>query len=73
MSLSTGRLRVAILAHSTSPRGGVVHALELGDALVRLGHEAVVRRIRAASAFSETRYARPFWFRRRRPARMSLS
>jgi glycosyltransferase-like protein len=36
------RLRVAILAHSTSPRGGVVHALELGDALVRLGHEAVV-------------------------------
>jgi glycosyltransferase-like protein len=36
------RLRVAILTHSTSPRGGVVHALELGDALVRLGHEAVV-------------------------------
>ena len=35
-------LRVAILAHSTNPRGGVVHALELGDALVRLGHEAVV-------------------------------
>jgi len=37
-----GALRVAILAHSTNPRGGVVHALELGDALVRLGHEAVV-------------------------------
>jgi glycosyltransferase-like protein len=36
------RLRIAILAHSTSPRGGVVHALELGDALVRLGYEAVV-------------------------------
>jgi glycosyltransferase-like protein len=35
-------LRVAILTHSTNPRGGVVHALELGDALVRLGHEAVV-------------------------------
>ena len=35
-------LRIAILAHSTNPRGGVVHALELGDALVRLGHEAVV-------------------------------
>jgi len=35
-------LRIAILAHSTSPRGGVVHALELGDALTRLGHEAVV-------------------------------
>src|SRR5271155_1430879 len=35
-------MRVAILAHSTNPRGGVVHALELGDALVRLGHEAIV-------------------------------
>jgi glycosyltransferase-like protein len=37
-----GALRVAILTHSTNPRGGVVHALELGDALVRLGNEAVV-------------------------------
>jgi glycosyltransferase-like protein len=36
------RLRVAILAHSTNPRGGVVHALELGDALCRLGHVATV-------------------------------
>ena len=36
------RLRIAILAHSTNPRGGVVHALELGDALTRLGHHAVV-------------------------------
>ena len=34
-------LRVAILAHSTNPRGGVVHALELADALTRLGHEAI--------------------------------
>ena len=33
-------LRIAILAHSTNPRGGVVHALELADALTRLGHEA---------------------------------
>jgi glycosyltransferase-like protein len=38
----TGALRIAILTHSTNPRGGVVHALELGDALVRLGHEAAV-------------------------------
>jgi glycosyltransferase-like protein len=38
----TGALRIAILTHSTNPRGGVVHALELGDALVRLGHDAVV-------------------------------
>jgi glycosyltransferase-like protein len=38
----TTRLRIAILAHSTNPRGGVVHALELGDALCRLGHAATV-------------------------------
>ncbi|GGC47921.1 MSMEG_0565 family glycosyltransferase [Chelatococcus reniformis] len=35
-------LRIAILAHSANPRGGVVHALELAEALVRLGHEPVV-------------------------------
>lgn len=35
-------LRIAILAHSTNPRGGVVHALELADGLTRLGHHAVV-------------------------------
>jgi len=35
-------LRIAILAHSTNPRGGVVHALALGDALCRLGHAATV-------------------------------
>ncbi|WP_042693697.1 MSMEG_0565 family glycosyltransferase [Azospirillum sp. B506] len=35
-------LSVAILAHSTNPRGGVVHALELGDTLAALGHRAVV-------------------------------
>jgi glycosyltransferase-like protein len=34
--------RIAILAHSTNPRGGVIHALELGDALTRLGHQVVV-------------------------------
>ena len=39
----TGKsFRIAILAHSTNPRGGVVHALELADALTRSGHEAVV-------------------------------
>ncbi len=37
-----GRLRIAILTHSTNPRGGVVHALALGEALCGLGHEAVV-------------------------------
>jgi glycosyltransferase-like protein len=35
-------MRVAILTHSTNPRGGVVHGLELGDALCRLGHQVVV-------------------------------
>jgi len=41
--MSTQRaLRIAILSHSTNPRGGVVHALALGDALTRLGHDVVV-------------------------------
>lgn len=35
-------LSVALLTHSTNPRGGVVHALELGEALTALGHRAVV-------------------------------
>ena len=35
-------LRIAILTHSTNPRGGVVHGLELGDALTRLGHDVTV-------------------------------
>jgi len=38
----TGPLRVAILTHSTNARGGVVHALQLGEALTRLGCLAVV-------------------------------
>ena len=39
------RLRIAILAHSTNPRGGVVHALEVGDALTRLGHDVALEAI----------------------------
>lgn len=35
-------MRIAILTHSTNPRGGVAHALAVGEALNRLGHEAVV-------------------------------
>jgi glycosyltransferase-like protein len=51
------RLRIAILAHSTNPRGGVVHALELGDALCRLGHDATVHAPDASGAgfFHQTR------------------
>lgn len=35
-------LRIAILTHSTNPRGGVVHALALGEALTAEGHEVAV-------------------------------
>jgi glycosyltransferase-like protein len=35
-------LRIAMLTHSTNPRGGVVHALEVADALTDLGHEVSV-------------------------------
>ena len=35
-------LQIAILTHSTNPRGGVVHGLELAEALVALGHQAVL-------------------------------
>jgi glycosyltransferase-like protein len=35
-------LRIALLTHSTNPRGGVVHAIELGDALQALGQQVSV-------------------------------
>ncbi|OED00840.1 MSMEG_0565 family glycosyltransferase [Rhizobium sp. YK2] len=35
-------LRIAMLAHSTNPRGGVVHAMHLSEALTALGHEVVL-------------------------------
>lgn len=35
-------LRIALLMHSLNPRGGVVHTLELADALVQLGHDVTV-------------------------------
>ncbi|MCJ2125725.1 MSMEG_0565 family glycosyltransferase [Methylobacterium sp. J-077] len=35
-------LRIAVLTHSTNPRGGVAHGLALAEALCALGHEAVV-------------------------------
>lgn len=49
-------LRIAILVHSTNPRGGVAHALELGDALARLGHDVVVHApdARGGGFFRET-------------------
>jgi glycosyltransferase-like protein len=51
MSFSLERLRIAILAHSTNPRGGVVHALALAEALTELGHEAVVHAPDAGGGF----------------------
>lgn len=35
-------LRVGLLTHSVNPRGGVVHTLELANALVDAGHEVTV-------------------------------
>jgi hypothetical protein len=34
-----GPLRIAVFTYSTRPRGGVVHALELAEALTELGHQ----------------------------------
>lgn len=35
-------LRIAMLTHSTNPRGGVVHAMQLSEALAALGHDVVL-------------------------------
>ncbi|WP_306566004.1 MSMEG_0565 family glycosyltransferase [Aquabacterium sp.] len=40
--MNTPALRIALLMHSLNPRGGVVHTLELADALVQLGHHVTV-------------------------------
>lgn len=44
-------LRVAMLAHSTNPRGGVVHALALSEALTALGAETVLHAPDAGPGF----------------------
>lgn len=53
----TRSLRIAILAHSTNPRGGVVHALELAEALTALGHDITLHApdARGAGFFRPTR------------------
>lgn len=38
----TGKLRIAMLAHSTNPRGGVVHAMQVAEALGDLGHDVTL-------------------------------
>jgi glycosyltransferase-like protein len=35
-------MNIALLTHSVHPRGGVIHTLELADALVRRGHRVTV-------------------------------
>lgn len=40
--MSDRPLRIGLLMHSLNPRGGVVHTLELADALVSKGHEVTV-------------------------------
>jgi glycosyltransferase involved in cell wall biosynthesis len=35
-------MKIALLTHSINPRGGVVHTLELGEALAALGHDVTV-------------------------------
>ncbi len=40
--MSPRPLRIALLTHSTNPRGGVVHALHLGESLTALGHRVTV-------------------------------
>ncbi|MDR3495885.1 MAG: MSMEG_0565 family glycosyltransferase [Ancalomicrobiaceae bacterium] len=49
--MSNDRLRIALLTHSTNPRGGVVHALELAEALKSLGHQPVVHAPTTGSGF----------------------
>ncbi|NTE87921.1 MSMEG_0565 family glycosyltransferase [Agrobacterium rubi] len=38
----TRPLRIAMLTHSTNPRGGVVHAMQLSEALTELGHDVTL-------------------------------
>jgi glycosyltransferase-like protein len=38
----TRPLRIAMLTHSTNPRGGVVHAMQLSEALSALGHDVTL-------------------------------
>jgi glycosyltransferase-like protein len=40
--VSTRPFKIALLTHSTNPRGGVVHCLELADALTRQGHSVTL-------------------------------
>jgi len=40
--MSSRTLRIGLLMHSLNPRGGVVHSLELAEALIERGHEVTL-------------------------------
>ena len=63
-------LRVAMLTHSTLPRGGVVHAMNLSEALEDLGVETVLHAPDSAGRgfFRKPRCARNRLSRRARAA-----
>ncbi len=42
MTQPTDRLRIAIYTHSLNPRGGVIHALSVAEALHTLGHQVTL-------------------------------
>src|ERR1700693_4008160 len=41
-TINTTPLKIALLTHSTNPRGGVVHAMEVGEAMHAAGHAVTV-------------------------------
>ena len=62
-SMSQRPLRIALLMHSLNPRGGVIHALELAQALMERGHDVTLM----ASAKAGQTLFRPS------PARLSVA
>lgn len=42
MQAPATEMRIALFTHSVNPRGGVVHTVELGEALQRLGHRVTI-------------------------------
>jgi glycosyltransferase-like protein len=53
--MSERSLRIALLTHSVNPRGGVVHCLSLGEALMARGHAVTIH----APAAAGSRFFRP--------------
>jgi hypothetical protein len=51
-------LRIAMLTHSTLPRGGVVHAMNLSEALEDLGVQAVLHALLPHAALRGNRLPR---------------